>query len=140
MPTQGTSESCTIRVYGIFVWIPASNFGSNVTFVHESYPMPTSFSFGISGNALEFDNHELLLSIQGRKPNDGGPKVTVGMEYRFQDIFFLRGGYHDDEVKTFSAGAGVKVTIDGYALTADYSYTNFRLLGGAQRFGLTFHL
>jgi hypothetical protein len=117
-----------------------ANFGSSVTFVHESYPMPTSFAFGISGNLLELDDHQLLVSIQGRKPNDGGPKATAGLEYRFQDLFFLRGGYHDDEVKTFSAGVGLKVSIEGYTLAADYSYTNFRLLGGAQRFGLNFQL
>jgi hypothetical protein len=116
-----------------------ANFGSSVTFVHESYPMPTSFAFGISANALEFTDHRVMISVAARKPNDGGPKGTIGAEYSFQDLFFVRGGYHDDEVKTFAVGAGIKVRLDSYALQADFSYTEFRLLGGTQRFGLKFH-
>jgi hypothetical protein len=117
-----------------------SNFGSNVTFVNESYPMPTSFSFGISVNALEFDEHALLVSLSAKKPNDGKPRLAGGMEYNFGRMFFARGGYHDDEVKTFDAGVGVRIHIDNYLLHLDYSYSAFQALGGAQRIGLTFHL
>jgi hypothetical protein len=117
-----------------------SNFGSNVTFVNESYPMPTSFSFGISANALEFEDHALLVSLSAKKPNDGAPQLTGGAEYNFSNVFFVRGGYHNDEVKTFDVGVGFKVHIDTYALNVDYSYSAFRVLGGAQRIGLSFHL
>ena len=117
-----------------------SNFGSNVTFVNESYPMPTSFSFGISVNALEFQEHSLLVSLSAKKPNDGKPKLVGGMEYNFENVFFVRGGYHDDEVKTFDAGMGVRVHIDTYTLNLDYSYSVFRVLGGSQRIGMSFHL
>jgi hypothetical protein len=116
-----------------------SNFGSNVTFVNESYPMPTSFTFGISVNALQFEQHSLLVTLSAKKPNDGKPRLVGGMEYNFDKVFFVRGGYHDDEVKTFDAGMGVKVDIDAYSLNLDYSYSAFRILGGAQRIGLSFH-
>jgi hypothetical protein len=117
-----------------------SNFGSNVTFVNESYPMPTSFSFGISINALEFSDNAVLVSVSAKKPNDGRPRAMVGMEYNFQNMFFIRGGYHDDEVKTFDAGVGFRLRLDSYTLNVDYSYSVFRVLGGAQRIGVSFHL
>ncbi len=117
-----------------------SNFGSNVTFVSESYPMPTSFSFGLSMNALELSSHTLLVSVSAFKPNDGGPRIMVGAEYNFDNLFFARAGWHDDDVKTFDAGFGVRIVLSSYTLKVDYSYSSFRVLGGVQRVGLNFHL
>lgn len=117
-----------------------SNFGSNVTFVNESYPMPTSFSFGLSMNALELPDHTFLFSVSAKKPNDGKPLVMVGGEYNFENLFFVRAGWHEDEVKTFDGGVGVRIVLSSYTLKVDYSYSAFRVLGGVHRFGLDFHL
>jgi hypothetical protein len=117
------------------------NFGSSVTFVNEPYPLPTSFSFGLSLNAIEAGSQKLLMSVAAKKPNDGAPTGTLGTEYNFQDFFFLRGGYYiEDEVKTFGLGLGTRIKLGGKWLQFDYSYNNFSALGGAQRFSLNFSL
>ena len=113
------------------------NFGSSVTYVHESYPLPTSFAFGLSMDALELPGQKLLISVAARKPNDGAPTGSVGTEYSMMDILFLRGGYYiDDLVRTFSLGTGIRLNWGSHSLQLDYSFNEFRALGGSQRFGL----
>jgi hypothetical protein len=114
-----------------------SNFGSNIKFINESYPMPTSFSFGMSFNAIEGTEHTVLLSATALKPNDGGPQGALGTEYGFHDLVFLRAGYNiDDPVKTFAFGVGAKLSLSTFNLRVDYSYNDFSDLGGAQRLTL----
>ena len=116
-----------------------SNFGSSVTFVHEQYPLPTSFSFGLSMNAIEFSNQAFLLSVTAKKPNDGSPLGMIGGEYSLLNVISLRAGYHfEDVVKTFALGVGANVPIGPNMLSFDYSYSDYSLLGAAQRFGISF--
>ena len=116
-----------------------ANFGSEIKFVNESYPLPTSFSFGVSANLFEGEDYAVLVSAAAKKPNDAGPQPVIGAEYGYQKRFFLRGGYtFDDIVKTFSFGAGLNIPMGSYKLTADYSYNDFSALGGAQRVTLGF--
>jgi len=118
-----------------------SNFGSNVQYVNESYPLPTSFVFGLSMNAIDGDDHKLLVAMSAVKPNEGPPLAQVGGEWNYRNMFFVRGGYHlNHAVSTYSFGAGVKLGFSGYEFRFDYSYSNFLLLGAAHRFGIGFAL
>ncbi|MCF8242334.1 MAG: PorV/PorQ family protein [Melioribacteraceae bacterium] len=114
-----------------------SNFGSDITYVNEAYPLPTNFTFGASMNALEFDDNDLLMTFSATKPNDGSPLVQVGMEWNYDHLFFIRGGYRlNHDVATFSFGGGVNYMIQGIDLNVDYSYSDYNLLGVSHRFGL----
>jgi len=116
-----------------------ANFGSSVKFVHEPYPMPTHFAFGLSINALELSKQTVLLSVAAKKSNDGAPQLASGAEYNFQNMFFLRGGYNiNDEVQTYGFGFGAKFSFSSYILNADFSYNDYRDLGGVQRFSVGF--
>ncbi|MGE5313078.1 MAG: PorV/PorQ family protein [Acidobacteriota bacterium] len=112
------------------------NFGSNIQYVNESYPLPTSFVFGFSMNALEFDDHTLLASFAASKPNEGRPQAQVGLEWRFRRMFFARGGYRiNHSVADYTFGGGVAAPVMGTELRVDYSYSNFLLLGAVHRIG-----
>lgn len=114
-----------------------SNFGSNIQFLNESYPLPTTFTFGFGIDLLEFENHTLLLSFSSIKPNEGAPQASVGLEWNFQNMLFLRGGYRLNQgVANYSFGVGAKADIFSNSFRFDYSYSNFLLLGGVHRFGL----
>lgn len=116
-----------------------SNFGSQIKFVNETYPMPTSFSFGLSANALETDSQAFLVSISANKPNDGSPRLNIGGEYNYQDYVFLRAGYNfDDIVKSFAFGGGLKLEVGSHGFSVDYSYSDFGFLGGTPRFNIGF--
>ncbi|MFA3783302.1 PorV/PorQ family protein [Melioribacteraceae bacterium 4301-Me] len=118
-----------------------TNFGSNVKFVNESYPLPTAFTFGASINAIENENQKVILSFSALKPNDGKPLSQVGIEWNFHNQFFARGGYKINyDVATFTFGGGVKFSISNINTRFDYSYSSFGLLGVAHRIGIGINL
>jgi len=121
--------------------IKISNFGSEIKFVNESYPLPTNFTFGLSMNVVEMDKYKLLLSMTAIKPNDIRPIGLIGAELNCQDLFFLRTGYRFNyEIVKYSFGAGLKLNIIGYLLYIDYSYSDSGLLGGTHCLGVRFSL
>lgn len=114
-----------------------SNFGSNVKFVNESYPLPTAFTFGAAINAIDAESQKVMVSFAATKPNDGQPVAQVGTEWNFQNMFFLRGGYKFNyDIATYSFGAGLHLDIGGINSRVDYSYSKFNLLGISHRFGI----
>lgn len=113
------------------------NFGSNVQYVNESYPLPTNFTFGLGINAIDGESQKLWVSGAAVKPNEGQPLAQVGTEWNFRDMLFLRAGYRiNHDVATYSFGGGVQFDVVGSRLRADYSYSKFLLLGAAHRFGV----
>ncbi len=117
------------------------NFGTNVQFVNEAYPLPTSFVFGFGINALEMQDQSVLLSFSAIKPNEGRPQAMFGLEWQYANMFFLRGGYKlNHSVADYSFGGGVRMDLSGYDVRVDYSYSNYLLLGAAHRFGFGLHL
>jgi hypothetical protein len=122
--------------------LSVTNFGQSVTFVNEEYPMPTTFTFGMSVNALEAEGYTLLASGQIRKPNDGLPVGQVGLEFNLSDFVMLRSGYNiGHDVATYAFGLGIKTSLGGsMAIRADYSYGDWSALGAAHRFGIGFSL
>ena len=114
-----------------------ANFGSEIKFVNESYPLPTNFDFGLSMNAIQAQNHNLLVSFSAVKPNDGQPLGQIGTEWNFQKLFFIRAGYRPNhDVASYSFGSGVQMEFHNYNFRFDYSYSDFSLLGVAHRFGI----
>jgi hypothetical protein len=114
-----------------------SNFGSNIQFVSEDYPLPTNFTFGMSGNAIEAGASRLLLSVAAVKPNDGKPLGQIGAEWSLRDVLYLRGGYRPNhDTATYSLGAGVQTRIDPFELGFNYAYNDQSLLGAVHRFGI----
>lgn len=115
------------------------NFGSNVQYVNESYPLPTNFTFGLGINAIDGETQKLWVSGSAVKPNEGQPMAQVGTEWNYQNTLFLRAGYRlNHTVATYSFGGGVQLDVSSYRLRADYSYSKFLLLGAAHRFGVGF--
>lgn len=115
-----------------------ANFGSDIKFVNESYPLPVNFTFGASMNAVQTETQKLLVSLSAVKPNDGQPQLQIGSEWNYNDLIFIRFGYkpnHDTE--TFSFGSGVPVNISGYKVDFDYSYSDLSLLGASHRLGIS---
>ncbi len=125
------------QFHGFRFGMKIANFGTDLKFVNEAYPLPTNFTFGISINALEFGNQKMLTSLSVVKPNDGKPLGQMGVEWNYRNIFFARCGYRiNHNIATYSAGAGLQVSINDINVKIDYSLSNFDLLGVALRFGL----
>ncbi len=131
----------TAEFRGFRFGMKIANFGSEVTYVHESYPLPTNFQFGMSMNAIQREDQTAMVCVSAIKPNDGQPLGQIGVEWNWRRTFYLRGGYHlNYDIATYAFGAGLRLIISGYELQMDYSFSNYSLLGGAHRLGLRFSL
>jgi hypothetical protein len=101
---------------------------------HESFPLPMAFRIGISAVPLDAKPHKVILDIEGEHPNHNYERAYVGMEYGFNEMLFLRGGYkigHD--VETWSAGGGVYIPAAIAKLKLDFAYTDYSYLKDVKR-------
>lgn len=114
-----------------------ANFGSEIQYVNESYPLPTNFTFGVGINAIDGESQKLLVTAAATKPNEGEPLAQGGLEWNYDNLLFLRGGRRFNySTATWSFGGGVRVNLAGVGVRADYSYATYQVLGAAHRFGL----
>lgn len=124
--------------------------GSTVT-DFQSFSLPTVFKLGFAVEPVMTDEHRLTTSIQLNHPNDNAENVRLGVEYAWQNTFFLRGGVKrtigqrllaadETSEESFTLGAGFRVATAVSTVSADYAYANFNLLGAVHRFSVTFSL
>jgi hypothetical protein len=114
-----------------------TNFGPDMTFVEESFPLPMDFKIGAAVDLLARPSHRLTLGIQGSHPSDNEERRNVGLEYCWQNLATIRGGYkfeYDDE--SYSFGGGLNRQLGSVGLAVDYAYCPFRHLEDAHRFSL----
>lgn len=110
----------------------AQNISAEQKYKYESFPLPLTFKFGLSMDIAkayfleENSVHSVTLLVDAIHPRDHSERMHFGVEYAFDEMAFLRGGYktnYDEE--NISFGVGALVDISGYNLGVDYSFVNF---------------
>jgi hypothetical protein len=106
------------------------HFGQQVKYIDEAFPLPQTFTIGVSSFLLsdkdpliaQSDQHSVRLAYEMVQPRDYDQQHSIGMEYSFENMFFLRGGYQfNTDEQSWSVGMGLQY--DG--LRVDYSYNDF---------------
>jgi hypothetical protein len=127
-----------------------SNLGSDIKFYDFGAQIPLTFSLGTSMIPYKDDMNQILLTVDGVKPQDGMQYYFLGGEYMFMNMVAIRGGYKfnytgvDDggtgfspavktTVEAFTAGAGFKVALGEYDVHLDYAYTKMDLVDAVHR-------
>ncbi len=95
-----------------------------------SFELPSAIEFGLGYKRGIDDANTLELSGAFQSNNFSDDEYKLGMEYSFQDLFFVRGGYNfaqketDERQFIFGAtfGAGVKYAIGTTDISVDYAY------------------
>lgn len=123
-----------------------ANFGPDMTFISDSYPLPIDFRFGTAIDVVQTDNSRLIAAVQASHPNDNLEKYNFGLEYWFNNLVSLRVGkkfnydYYDDSDfgggVTF--GAGARIPISTSRLSVDYAYQDLGYLDSVHRFTFGF--
>lgn len=103
------------------------------------WSLPLTFRVGIAYTPNLGDLNKVTLALDALHPSDDYESVNVGMEYSFDDVVFIRGGYKSMFLKEseegFTFGAGFKQHLLGnVSVMADYCYMNFGRLTNAQKF------
>ncbi len=121
-----------------------ANFGPDMKFIEEPYPLPIDFRFGTSIDVINSANSHLTFAAQASHPNDNLEKYNFGFEYWYNERFALRTGkkfnydYYDesDEFGGMTFGAGARFLISDYQLSLDYAYQDLGWLDSVNRFSL----
>lgn len=121
-------------------------FGPDVKYISESYPLPQTFNIGISGYLFAPDdaligslgNQKLLIAYDMIQPRDYNQRNSVGLEYSFNDMVYLRAGYKfNGDQEGLAAGLGIEY--NNYRI--DYSYDDYgQYLKDVNRITIGFNL
>jgi len=103
----------------------------------QEFSPPTMFRIGFAFEPYMTDEHRVTSSIQLNHPNDNSENVSVGVEYAWKNLFYLRSGYRfNADSKNYTFGAGIKVPAGIANVTFDYSFSNLMDLGSAHRLSI----
>ena len=111
-----------------------------------SYDLPLLFRFGISVDVLQnIERNRLILAINALHPNDDRESLNLGLEYVFNDLFFLRAGFKSlflpDRQEGLTAGAGLVFKVPGMGkMHLDYAYQDAEWFESFQHFTLALEL
>ena len=123
----------------------AANTGVSSYLGTQSWELPVNFRVGIGwtmvgpADAMVRDEtHQVRLAADANHANDAPESAVLGLEYSWQEILALRGGYTlNDDVRTWSAGVGLHWgTAQSLAVGVDYAYTDLDRLGPIHVFTL----
>lgn len=109
----------------------------------EAMTPPTTFHLGFAYDALQSSAmNRLTVLAQLNNPNDNAEHWNTGLEYAWDEMFFLRAGYRFgiEETDAPSVGMGVKLPLSGHSLGVDYGFNRLERLGNVHRFGLNLSL
>lgn len=104
--------------------------------------VPTIFKLGISMVPWKRGDNSLLTALQLNHPNDNAENYSLGLEYRWKDIFYARAGYRVSvrhrHIPTF--GIGVRSRLGQYPFYIDYAANPTNFIGLQHSIGLRFRI
>jgi long-subunit fatty acid transport protein len=98
--------------------------------------VPAIFRMGIAFDPIHDEKHILTLSGQLNHPTDNNETYSVGAEYSYLRIGYLRTGYEffsDESYIAPTFGAGIKIIRNFGGFTVDYGFIAKSRLGDLQR-------
>jgi len=129
-----------IGFMGMRLGMTVQSLGAKVNYDDRASKIPTLFKVGLSMAAYQRGAHSLLSVGEFSHPSDNRERMNVGMEYSYNQFFFLRGGYNIGyDAHGAAAGFGMKVdTSQTSDLIFDYAWTDLGHLGTVHRIALGF--
>jgi len=96
----------------------------------ESFDLPLVFRVGAAADVLKEDVARLTLAVDAVHPNDNTGYLNTGVEFAWNEIVFLRGGWKSlferDTEQRWTLGAGLSYeVVQDLKLKVDYAYQDF---------------
>lgn len=112
----------------------------------EAWPLPLTYRVGVTMDAYRTADYALAVSADAQAPADNRQSVSLGGEFAFKNLFFLRGGYRQAFTSNtydqgWTVGAGLRYAFNRrLGLHADYVMQEREPFGNPSTFsvGLTF--
>jgi len=117
----------------------ATNVGVVSNLATESWGLPLIIKVGIGWDIISntdalmwSEMHKLKFGIDANHPMDAPEYLSIGTEYGWHNIVFLRGGYsfNNGEERDYSFGGGLRWAIsNSFIFNFDYAYVNYQRMG-----------
>lgn len=112
-----------------------------VSYKTGEYDLPLLFRAGISYQRDLDSFGDVLFSVDLNHPSNATESISMGVEYGYGKIFFLRAGYKNlferDSIAGLSLGAGIDYRLkESIGFRFDYSWSDWGVLKSAQRFSV----
>ncbi|HTY58593.1 MAG TPA: PorV/PorQ family protein [Bacteroidota bacterium] len=109
-----------------------------------SFELPSSIEFGLGYKKTFTGDNSVLLSTGFQSNNFSDDEYKLGLEYAYQDLFFVRGGYDlaqkesTDLAYIFGPtfGAGVHTSLGSTDITFDYAYRSVKVFSANHVFSV----
>jgi len=125
--------------------VAVQNLSQEKAYRFETFPLPLTFTFGMAIDVMQAyfveqgSAQSLTLLVDAVHPRDFGERVHMGLEYGYNKMFFLRGGYKTNyDEQGLTLGAGVDVDISDFSLGIDYGYLDFGNFDAVHIFSFNF--
>ncbi|HWR84225.1 MAG TPA: PorV/PorQ family protein [Candidatus Deferrimicrobium sp.] len=121
---------------GFKIGMAITNFGPDMTFIRNAFPLPINFKFGGAINVIEGGDHLVTFAAEGAHPSDNLEEYNSGVEYVYKDNFVLRSGWRFNyDLDGFTAGGGLRLPFgEDRELRVDYAFQDFGILTEVHRF------
>ena len=107
----------------------------------DSFELPLLFRIGVAVDAIKNSDSRLTLAADAVHPNDNSEYVNTGLEYSWNEMFFIRTGYRSlfekegEQGLTMGVGLNYRL-IESVKLIVDYAYQDFGRLKNVQYFSV----
>ncbi len=108
------------------------------------FELPSQFEIGLGYKPTINEQNSLLISGLFQNNNFSADEYKFGLEYGYDNTFFIRGGYalapdldSDQYIYGLSMGVGFNYAFEGLALKVDYAFRDVEYFDGNHIFGVT---
>ena len=94
--------------------------------------MPLLFRVSVADDLIDSDQFKVVGTAELVHPTDNNEWVNVGVETTIVDLLAVRAGYRINvDEGALSFGAGLRPSLGGMRLVADYAYSSMGAVFGA---------
>jgi opacity protein-like surface antigen len=111
----------------------------------DKYDLPLTFRIGFSMDVIKSRYIRIKTAFDATHPNDNTEYINAGIEFAYDELLFLRGGYKslflNNSEQSFTLGAGLNYEMSrGFYIQVNYAYGDYGRLKNIQYFdvGLIF--
>lgn len=132
-----------VGYHDLRIGVALRNFSNEKAYRVETFPLPMTFTMGVAMDVFNAfmpgTPHTFTVTSDFVHSRDYSERVHMGVEYGFQDLLFLRGGYKVNyDLESLSLGAGLQVRMRGIRARIDYSYLQMDLFDAVNMFSVDF--
>ncbi len=110
-----------------------------------AFELPSTFEIGFAYEPRVDDVNSLKINVNYQNNNFLSDQYKSGLEYGYNEMFFLRGGYtlasdveSDEFIYGIALGAGLNYQVEDIALRVDYAFRDVDYFSGNHVFQISF--